>query len=756
MERGHEEVCVFPASFAQQRLWFLDQLEPESPAYNIPAAYRLRGPLHVPALEQAISEIVRRHETLRTTFHAADGQPFQRVAPHRPLALPIVDLRGLPEEGNDARALQLATEEAHRPFDLAQGPLFRATLVQLAEEEHVLLLTMHHVISDGWSKRVLNRELTALYGAFSTGNPSPLPELPIQYADFAVWQRQWLQGEVLEAQLSYWRQQLGGSPPVLELPTDRPRPAVQTYRGARQSFRLPKPLSDALKALSQREGVTLFMTLLAAFQILLHRHTDEEDLLVGSPIAGRNQVEVEGLIGFFVNTLVLRTDLSGNPTFRELLGRVREVALGAYAHQDLPFEQLVEALQPERRLSHTPLFQVFFNMLNLPDTPLALRGLASEVVSFPEAESKFDLTLYVREQIEGLHCHLVYNADLFDQLRMVELLQQFQHLLGQVVANPQAHIGEYSLVTSTAQAFLPDPRIALPEPSYACVAETVLSWAERTPEQAAVCQGGRIWTYHDLAGRAQLLARILLGQGMERGEVVAVTGERSFGLIAGMTAVLASGGVLLTLDPNLPSHRQQLMLREAGAKRLFYVGHCRAEDDWVRELPSVAVTWLEPDGGPMALPPELAHAKALEWPQLLPDEPAYLFFTSGTTGTPKGVLGSHKGLSHFLTWQRETFAVGPHDRCAQLTGLSFDVVLRDVFLPLSSGASLHLPEEWDDPLVGKNPVVAGRRSDHPAAYGSSPRANLAHACARRGHSTIPAMGVLCGRTADRCPGTTVA
>jgi amino acid adenylation domain-containing protein len=699
--RADEKGFVFPASFAQQRLWFLDQLEPESPAYNISAAYRLSGPLHVPALEQAISEIVRRHETLRTTFHAADGQPFQRVAPHRPLALPIVDLRGLPEEDNDARTLQLATEEAHRPFDLAQGPLFRATLVQLAEEQYVLLLTMHHIVSDGWSKRVLNRELTALYGAYATGQPSPLPELPIQYADFAVWQREWLQGEVLERQLSYWRQQLGGSPPMLEVPTDRPRPAIQTYRGARQSLQLPKPLSDALRALSQGEGVTLFMTLLAGFQILLHRHTDEDDLLVGSPIAGRNQVEVEGLIGFFVNTLILRTNLAGNPTFRELLGRVREGALGAYAHQDLPFEKLVEELQPERSLSHTPLFQVFFNMQNLQDSRLALPGIVSEAVSFPEAESKFDLTLYVREQLEGLRFDLVYNADLFDRPRILELLQQFRHLLGQVVAHPQASIAEYSLVTPAAQAFLPDPTMALPEPSYACVAETVLSWAERTPDQAAVCQGGQSWTYHHLAETAQLLARILLGQGMERGEVVAVTGERSFGLIASMTAVLASGGVLLTLDPNLPSHRQQLMLREAGAKHLFYVGRCRAEDEWVRQLQSVAVTWLEPDGGPMALPPELSHAEAVELPRLTPDEPAYLFFTSGTTGIPKGVLGCHKGLSHFLTWQRDTFAVGPHDRCAQLTGLSFDVVLRDVFLPLSSGASLHLPEEWDDPQSEK-------------------------------------------------------
>ncbi|HEX8349346.1 MAG TPA: condensation domain-containing protein, partial [Hymenobacter sp.] len=342
-------------SFAQARLWFLEQLEPGSGAYNIPAAVRLTGSLDVATLEQSLNEIVQRHEALRTTFRMVSGETIQVIAPVKALTLQLVDLRDLPEATQEASVERLATESAQQPFDLAIGPLLRAKLLHLNEAEHVLLLTMHHIVSDGWSMGVMIRELAALYEAFSTGKPSPLPQLPIQYADFAHWQRQWLQGEVLAAQLSYWQQQLAGAQTVLELPTDRPRPTVQTFRGATQFLALPEPLSQKLKSLSQRSGVTLFMTILAAFQTLLYRYTGQEDICIGSPIANRNRSETEGLIGFFVNTLVLRTDMSENPSFQELLGRVREVALGAYAHQDLPFEQLVEALQPERNLSHHPL-----------------------------------------------------------------------------------------------------------------------------------------------------------------------------------------------------------------------------------------------------------------------------------------------------------------------------------------------------------------------------------------------------------------
>src|SRR5215211_6838524 len=394
-----------PLSFAQQGLWFLDRMKPGTTAYNISTAVRLTGWLNVETLGRSLEEIVRRHEVLRTTFAAVDGEPVQVISAVTDVELPIEDLSALPEAEREAEANRRARQEAQLPFDLERGPLFRAGLLRLSEEEHVLLVTMHHVVSDGWSMGVFWRELGALYEAFLRGEPSPLEEPPVQYADYALWQRQWLSGEVLEEQLGYWKEQLADVG-ALELPTDHPRPAVQTHRGARRSLTLPKSLTGALKELSRQEGTTLFMVLLGAFQALLARYSGQEDIAVGTPIAGRNQAETEDLIGFFVNTLVLRTDLSGDPTFKELLGRVREVALGAYAHQDLPFERLVEELQPERDLSRTPLFQVFFNMVNVPSSRIELPGLTIETIQrsseLDEPASKFDITLYAREREEGI------------------------------------------------------------------------------------------------------------------------------------------------------------------------------------------------------------------------------------------------------------------------------------------------------------------------------------------------------------------
>ena len=435
-------------SFAQQRLWFLDQLVPGSIAYNISEAVRLTGPLNVVALEQSLTEILRRQEILRTTFGAIDGKPFQTISPAKPFILPVTDLQHFPETEREAEARRQATEEARQSFDLAKGPLFRAILLRLGEEDHVFLFIMHHVVSDGWSMGVFFRELAALYEAFSSGKPSPLAELPIQYADFAYWQRQWLQGEVLETQLSYWKEQLQGVP-VLQLPTDRPRPAVQTFHGASQSLVLPRSLAEALKRLSRQEGVTLFMTLLAAFKTLLCRYTGQEDIVVGTPMAGRNRVEIEPLIGFFINTLALRTDLSGDSSFRELRRRVREVTLGAYAHQDLPLEKLVEELQPERDLSRTPLFQVFFNMLNIESYRLELCGLTVEPLLLSEPDSKFDLTFYASEKNEEVHLNLVYNADLFDTATTTRMLGCFQNLLDDIVDNPEERISSLLLWSGT-------------------------------------------------------------------------------------------------------------------------------------------------------------------------------------------------------------------------------------------------------------------------------------------------------------------
>jgi amino acid adenylation domain-containing protein len=458
-------------------------------------------------------------------------------------------------------------------------------------------------------------------------------------------------------------------------------------------------VAEAIRRLGQREGATLFMTLLAAFQVLLLRHSGQEDLVVGTPVAGRNRSDIEGLIGFFVNTLVLRTDLSGDPTFRELLGRVREVALEAYAHQDLPFEKLVEVLQPKRDLSRSPIFQVFFNMLNFGDAQVRLAGVQVEPIEI-QLPSHFDLTLYSAEAEDGIRFSAVYNRDLFEAARISEMLEQLARLLEQIANAPEERIRSYSLLTASARRLLPDPTVLIPEPEMGIVADDFLSWSDRTASAPAVVQEGHVWTYGDLAQRSRAIAGNLLGRGLAPGDVVGVAGQRSFGLIASMLGVLRSGGVLLTLDRALPAERRKLMLSEARARRVVHVGRS-AQEDSESSGPSLPVIAVDEDG---ILAPGESLAPGVPLPRVSANDPAYIFFTSGTSGVPKAVLGSQKGLSHFLRWQRETFEVGPGDRCAQLTSLSFDVVLRDVFLPLTSGASLHLPDRSEE--TGSSRIVS--------------------------------------------------
>ncbi|HEX8923088.1 MAG TPA: condensation domain-containing protein, partial [Pyrinomonadaceae bacterium] len=448
LEEEGSELDSFPLSFAQQRLWFLDQLDAGSPFYNIPAALRLKGQFDRQLLERSLNEVIDRHEALRTTFTVVERQPVQVISPELRLTVPLISLESLPLAEREAEALRLFEEDARAPFDLKRGPLMRAKLLRLSEEEHVLLMTMHHIVSDGWSMGVLIREVAALYEAFSRGAASPLPELSIQYADFAVWQREWLEGEVLEKQLGYWREQLGGAPPVLELPTDKPRPSMQRFQGERHRFKLSKSLSKELEALSQREGATLFMTLLAAFQTLLYRYTNQDDIVVGSPVANRNRTEIEGLIGFFVNTLVMRTDLSGNPSFRELIGRVRETALGAYAHQDVPFEKLVEELQPERDMSRSPLFQVMFALQNASPREIALTNLQVEMIEADNRTAKFDLTLSMEETPDGLQGWWEYNTELFDETTVTFMHSHFQQLLSGIIANPYEKISALPLLSA--------------------------------------------------------------------------------------------------------------------------------------------------------------------------------------------------------------------------------------------------------------------------------------------------------------------
>ena len=689
-----------PLSFAQERLWFLDQYEPGSTVYNMPRAFRLSGRLDISALERSLNEIVRRHETLRTTFRSVEGEPRQVVAAELTLPLPIIDLRDLSDDERAEAVCHRAAEVIRRPFDLGRGPLLRTMLLRLRQEEHILFLDMHHIVSDGWSMAIFFRELWALYEAYVAGRPSPLPELPIHYADYAVWQRSWLHGDLIESQLSYWRRQLENLAP-LNLPADRPRPPVQTFHGGREALVLTKDLTRALKGLSRREGASLFMTLLAAFKILLYRLTGQDDVAVGSPIAGRHRAEIEGLIGCFLNTLVLRTQLSGDITFKELLARVREVCLDAYAHQDVPFEKLLEELRPERGLSRTPLFQVFFNMVNVPER-VKPAGLQMEPVPFGDVESKFDLTIYVRETNGSLQFHWVYNTDLFDRERIQEMSRQYEKLLMQIAEDAARNIHAHSLLTPRARELLPNPGEALAADWFGSVHDRFAYQAGCRPDQIAVTDPSTSWTYAELNARSNQLAHYLLESGIQREEAVAVYAHRSASLAWALLGILKAGAAFLILDPAYPAARLIQYIRAAkprGVIELQAAGTVsnelesifRTTADFCVALPEL--TGVQADNtleDYSAANPEIA---------IHPDDLAYVSYTSGSTGEPNGIMGTHGPLSHFLKWQGEEFALGSSDRFSFLSGLSHDPALRDIFAPLWAGGTLCIPnpEELGSP-----------------------------------------------------------
>lgn len=552
-----------PMSFAQEQLWFLDQMEPGSAWYNIPVALRLTGRLDVAAFRRAVHEIVQRHEVLRTTFSMLEGQPVQVIAPVLALEIPTLDLSRCPEEVREAEARRLALEEAQRPFNLGRGPLIRVNLLDLGvhsdtgESERVVLFTLHHIVMDGWSMDILIREFIALYEAFHAGRPSPLPELPIQYADYAVWQR----GRVLEQELAYWKHQLAGAPAVLEFPTDRPRPAVQSYRGATHRFRVSKALTQRLHGLSRRMGVTLFMPLLAAFKVLLSRYSGQRDICVGTPIANRTRAEVEGLIGFFVNTLVLRTDLSGNPQFSELLTRVREVCLGAQAHQDLPFERLVEELQPVRDMSHSPLFQVWFVLQNMPVRELEVVGLHVSEVVVDTGTTKFNLSLDIAEREEGLSAALEYSTDLFDASTIERMAGHFQTLLEGIVVSPDARLSELPLLTEAErrQLLIEWNATATDYPRDKCIHELFEAQVERSPEAVAVVFEDQQLTYAELNAKANQLAHHLRGLGVGPDVLIGICAERSLEMVVGLLGTLKAGGAYVPIDPTYPKERVAFM-----------------------------------------------------------------------------------------------------------------------------------------------------------------------------------------------------
>ena len=672
---GHE-----PASSAQQRLWFMDQLSPGGFAYNITGGIRILGDVSVEALERSLGGLVRRHEPLRTVFAAVDGQPVQIVRAAGAFHLPIVDLQATPAADREAEARGRMLAEARRPFDLQHGPLFRAQLVRLAPEEHVLQLTIHHIVADGWSLGVLSKDLTALYAAFAAGGPEIGPPPP-RYAELVRRQRQRLSGAAYDAQVAYWRDRLTPPPPVLELPADHPRPTIQTFDGAVEAFVIPLGAADALRRLGREQGVTLFMILLAALDVLLHRYTGLDDIAVGTPIANRTDFETEGVVGLFANTLVLRTDLGGDPTVRELLRRVRDVALGAYAAQELPFERLVEMVQPVRDMSHSPLFQVMLILQNSPFESVDLAGLTLSYLEIRTGSAKTDLTLEVWEKPEGLQVYLEYNSDLFEGETIRRLGGHLERLLAAFAVDPEQRVSRLPLLgeaewrrvimewNDTAAPLAPVPITRLVEVE-----------AARAPEAIAVRFQERRLTYRDLNRSANRLARHLRTHGVGPDVLVGVFVERSLDMLVAVLAVMKAGGAYVPLDPAYPSDRLEFMLQDG---RVGLVVTQEALRDRLAMPAEVRTVCLDRDAAHIAREPEDDLASAPDATDL-----AYVIYTSGSTGRPKGVQIEHRSLVNVVSAFRHVVGAGPRDALVAVTTLSFDIAGLELMLPLVTGGQV--------------------------------------------------------------------
>jgi amino acid adenylation domain-containing protein len=731
---------AFPLSPAQERLWFLDQLDPGSPMYNIAVGLRLQGALDVAGLERSLNEIVRRHETLRTRFGVVDGLARQMVEPAVTLAFPVVDLDSLPEGQRMAEAERRAQAEAQQPFDLAVAPLIRVQLLRLHNTDHLLVVTVHHIVADGWSMGVFLRELNALYVAFSLGQPASLPELPVQYVDYAAWQREWLDtAETLAEQLRYWQQRMGGSLSVLELPADHPRPPIQSLRGAIYLFELSPAFSAELQALSRTEGVTLFMIFLAALQTLLFRYTGETDQRVGTPIANRPQPELQGLIGLFVNTLVLRQDLSNDPSFRDLLKRVRDTCLEAYTHQDVPFEKLVELVQPERDLSHTPLFQVMLAQ-QAPLPAMVLGDLRVHRLALDSGTAKFDLTLFFEDKDSGIECMWEYNCDIFERETIARFTEHFRMLLAGIVADPAQRLSRLALLSpAERQQVLLGWNTTAAAPPNVGLPALFEAQAERSPDAVAVVFAGSTndlsrdketrrqgdkettgrttdddsvfivhrssfivqLTYAELNQRANQLAHYLRQRGVGAETPVALCVERSVEMIVAVLGILKAGGAYLPLDPSYPHERLAFMLDDSRAAVLITT----TKDEGRRTN----------DGGPTtnASPCHLVtlspcHGTTVDlhadWPAIAQqpssnpvgwttaEHLAYVLYTSGSTGQPKGVAVAHRGAVALIQWAQEVFTSAELQRVLAATSLGFDLSVYEIFVPLSVGGALVLVE----------------------------------------------------------------
>lgn len=684
-----------PLSFSQQRLWVLDQLlSGKSTMYNLPSALRIRGDIDVESLERTLNEIIRRHESLRTVFAMENEIPVQIIRPDYPLRIEIIDLRDLPPEGQEAEASRLTAEEAGKPFDLSQGPLFRVSLLRLGNNTNILMYTMHHIISDTWSLELFYKEFSIIEAAFSRGEPSPLPDPPLQYGDFALWQRNWMQGEVLEKQLSYWRELLSGELPILELPVDKQRPAISTYRGKIKSLGIPEALVTDLVRLNRESRCSMFMGLLSIFNVLLYRYCGQEDILVGAPIANRNRPEVEEMIGFFANTLVFRTDLSGNPTFRELLTRVRRVTSGAYDNQDIPFEKLVEEFQPDRYMSQTPLFQVMFVLQNVPPqekedlSNSTSKGTAISASNVPvhTGASKFDLWLTITEIGNMLTGSLEYSTDIFEDQSVSRLIGHLLRLVESAVKDPDRPIGDLLILSGEEmEELLVHWNNTAREYEIKCLHHAFEDRAACTPRAPALVFEDRELSYEQLNREADRLASHLLRLGVRTGMPVGIAMERSVEMVVSLLGILKAGGAYLPLDPEYPKERLTYMMSDAAVSILLTdrepVGEGGKLEGWKGETVYPGEFLAAGDGESFGNIP-------LPRVSTVPDDLAYIIYTSGSTGKPKGVLISHRGISNRLNWMQEFYRMTSEDRVLQKTPYSFDVSVWEFFWPLLTGAVL--------------------------------------------------------------------
>lgn len=683
-----ERELQFPLSFAQQRLWFMYNLEPDMPAYNIPLSVRLRGALNIDALKLSLNRLEKRHEALRTRFEEIDGQPMQIICSARPKMLPVIDLEPVSQGRRESLISQLAEQDEQRTFKLEEGRLFRVTLLRLSEQEHILLCVMHHIVSDAWSMGVLMREMTQLYEAYSKGERSPLNELDIQYVDFAVWQRKWLQGDALQKKLDYWKKQLAGVPPVLELATDRPRPPAQSYKGAKTKIELNKEMGPKLERICREERASLFMVLLAGFKMLLSRYSGKQDIATGISVAGRSRKELEGLIGFFINTLVLRTEVKGEDSFRKLLEKVRDVTLEGYAHQDVPFEKLVEELEPERSMSHTPLFQVLFEFENKARKAIDVQGLKMEELTVASRTSKFDLTLEITESEDGLVAAMEYSTDLYDAETIEAMLKHYSHLLEGALTEPDKSIGELEFLGAEEKTQLleqwNDTRRAYPQNIY--MAEMFEQQAEKRPNAVAIIYEDQTISYGDLNRKSNCLARYLIEKGVGADMPVGICMDRGIDMVVGLLGILKAGGAYMPLDETYPKERLAFMAQDAGVKvAVTKGGAARVLPEFIDEVVELDKDWGEISSRSEDNLDVKAEANNL----------AYVIYTSGSTGTPKGVQITQSGITNFLRSMLEAPGLSAEDVLLTVTRLSFDISTMDLMLPLIVGAQVVIVSRED-------------------------------------------------------------